>query len=166
LREQRDEEKENLHKRSRRRYSILRPTIGVAVVSLLICGLFFPLLITGISQVAFPYQANGELVQLSGRTVGSNLIDNGFTLPIFFHARQQNESASGVDPDITVPDAMSQVPRISNATGIPPSELVQIIEQNEEGVYWIVGSPYVNVLELNLDLIRSYPSVYSNFTQS
>ena len=76
-----------------------KPIVGLAVISLLICGLFFPLLVTGIGQVLFPYQANGEIVQLNGKDVGSNLIAQNFTLPIFFHPR--NDSASGVDPDIT-----------------------------------------------------------------
>ena len=138
--------------------------IRLALISLLICGLFFPLFITGLAQVLMPYQANGELVQMSGSTVGSNLIDNHFTLPIFFHAR--NDSASGVDPDITLQAADSQIARISNATGIPPSSIARIISDNIEGVYWIFGSPYVNVLNLNLILIKEYPSVYGNFAKS
>ncbi len=68
-----------------------KPIIGLALVSLLICGLFYPFLITGIGQVFFPNQANGDLVQLNGQTVGSNLIAQSFTLPIFFHTR--NETA-------------------------------------------------------------------------
>src|SRR5579864_2296210 len=129
----------------------LRPVIGIALVSLLLCGLFFPLLITGIGQAVFPSQSNGDLITFNGRVIGSNLIDNNFTLPIFFHGRGNN-SASGVDPDITMPDAYSQAMGISNATGINVAGINQIINQNQEGVYWIFGSPYVNVLNLNLKL--------------
>ncbi len=68
-----------------------KPIIGLALVSLLICGLFYPFLITGIGQAFFPNQANGDLVQLNGQSVGSNLIAQSFTLPIFFHTR--NETA-------------------------------------------------------------------------
>ena len=139
-----------------------KPIIGLAVVSLLICGLFFPLLVTGIAQVFFPYQANGEIVQLNGKDVGSNLIAQTFTLPIFFHPR--NDSASGVDPDITLQDAYSQIPRISNATGISSEALTNIVNQNQEGTLWIFGSPYVNVLRINLELIKEYPSIYSEFS--
>ncbi|MGD0644860.1 MAG: potassium-transporting ATPase subunit C [Candidatus Bathyarchaeia archaeon] len=139
----------------------LRPIIGLAVVSLLICGLFFPLLIAGIGQVFFPYQANGEIVQLNGQAIGSNLIAQNFTLPIFFHTRDQSQTASGVDPDITLQDAYSQIPGISNATSIPIDSLTNIVNQNQEGTVWIFGSPYVNVLRINLMLIKEYPSVYS-----
>jgi K+-transporting ATPase ATPase C chain len=134
------------------------------VVSLLICGLFFPLLITGIGQVFFPYQANGEIVQLNGQAVGSNLIAQNFTLPIFFQERNESQSASGVDPDITLQQAYSQIPRISNATGIPVDSLTNIVNQNQEGTLWIFGSPYVNVLRINLVLIKEYPAIYSGFS--
>jgi potassium-transporting ATPase KdpC subunit len=141
-----------------------RPIIGIAIVSLLIGGVFFPLLITGIAQATMSYQANGEIVTFDGRQVGSNLIDNGFALPIFFHAR--NDSASGVDPDITLPDAYSQVPRISGATNITAADLNETISENIRGTFWIFGSPYVNVLKLNLILIQDHPDVYRNFTSS
>ena len=141
----------------------LKPIIGLALVSLLICGLFFPLLITGLGQVFFPYQANGELVKLKGQTVGSNLIAQNFTLPIFFQTRDQSQSASGVDPDITLQQAYSQIPRISNATGIAADSLTNIVNQNQEGTLWIFGNPYVNVLRINLALIRAYPSIYNSF---
>ena len=124
----------------------------------------FPLLITGIGQVFFPYQANGEIVQLNGQAVGSNLIAQNFTLPIFFQERNESQSASGVDPDITLQQAYSQIPSISNATGIPVDSLTNIVNQNQEGSLWIFGSPYINVLRINLLLIKDYPSIYGNFT--
>jgi len=143
----------------------LRPIIGITLVSLLICGLFYPLLIVGIGQVFFPRQANGEIVQLNGKQVGSTLIAQSFTLPIFFHPRNEtaSPSASGLDPDIPLAEATSQIPSISNATGISSTTLKSIIDQNVEGTLWIFGAPYVNVLRLNVKLIQTYPSVYSQF---
>ena len=144
-----------------RKISTWRPIMRLALLSLLICGLLFPLLITALAQVFFPYQAGGEIIQLNGKSIGSNLIAQNFTLPIFFHPR--NDSASGVDPDITLQDAYSQIPRISSATDIRPDSLRAIINQNEEGTFWIFGSPYVNVLRVNLALIKAYPSIYAGF---
>ena len=138
------------------------PAIRLALVSLILCGLVFPLVITGFAQLIFPSQANGSLVQFHGKTVGSNLIAQNFSMPIFFHPR--NDSASGVDPDITVQDAYSQIPRISSATGISVDGLQQIVNQNEEGTFWTFGTPYVNVLRLNLALIKSGSSAYNSFS--
>lgn len=131
------------------------------MISLLVCGLAFPLLITGIAQVVAPYQANGQIVQFDGRTVGSNLIAQNFTRPFFFHS--STGSASGVDPDITVPEAISQAQRISAATGIPVDALDSLVSQNTDRLSLLLGNPYVNVLALNLALIEEYPALYSSY---
>jgi K+-transporting ATPase ATPase C chain len=138
----------NIKRELRQNYG---PAVRLAVISLVLCGLLFPLVITGFAQLIFPSQANGSLVQFHGKTVGSSLIAQNFSLPIFFHPR--NDSASGVDPDITVEDAYSQIPRIASITGVSVNTLQQIVIQNEEGAFWIFGTPYVNVLRLNLALI-------------
>ena len=144
------------------------PVVFLAVVSLLLCGLAYPLVVTGVSQLAFPHQAGGSLEQLGNRTVGSYYIDNGFALPVFFHARNEsnplNFSASGVDPDIPLGDALQQVARIHNATGIPAADLDSMVSAHEQRTLWLVGDPYVNVLDLNLALISTYPSVYSSYS--
>ncbi len=137
------------------------PAIRLAVMSLLLCGLVFPLVITGFAQLIFPSQAKGSLVQLHGKAVGSSLIAQSFSKPIFFHPR--NDSASGVDPDITVQDAQSQISRINSATGISVETLQQVVNQNEEGTFWIFGTPYVNVLRLNLALIQTNNAAYKDF---
>jgi potassium-transporting ATPase KdpC subunit len=149
---------------NQRRSSHVRPIIAVAAVSLLLCGILFPLLVTGVAQVVFPYQANGELASLNGHTVGSVIAVNSsdYAQPVFFHLR--NDSASGFDPDITLQDAQTQISGISNATGIPSSTLQGIVNQNVEGVWWVFGSPYINVQKVNLLLINDFPNVYANYT--
>ena len=140
-----------------------RPIVMIAVFSLIVCGLLFPLAITGLAQALFPGQSNGELVTLNGCTIGSNLIAQNFNASVFFYQRPASESASGVDPDITLQNATSQVPRISNATGIPQTTLDALVNGNVEGKLWVFGSPYVNVLRLNVDLIKQYPQVYDRY---
>jgi len=144
--------------------SHVRPIVAVAVVSLLLCGILFPLVVTGVAQLVFPYQANGELASLNGQTVGSVVAVNStdYSQPFFFHLR--NDSASGFDPDITLQDAQSQIPRVSNATGIPASTLQGIVNQNIEGEWWIFGSPYMNVQKVNLLLINQYPAQYPEYS--
>jgi potassium-transporting ATPase KdpC subunit len=152
------------NKADNKKSSHLRPIVAVAVVSLLLCGILFPLVVTGVAQLVFPYQANGELASLNGRTVGSVIAVNStdYAQPVFFHLR--NDSASGFDPDITLQDAQSQIPGISNATGIPSSTLQAIVNQHVEGTWWVFGSPYVNVQKVNLILIAQFPAVYANYT--
>ncbi|MGO9644403.1 MAG: potassium-transporting ATPase subunit C [Candidatus Bathyarchaeia archaeon] len=141
------------------------PTVRLAVISLVMCGLMFPIFVTGVAQVIFPYQANGELAQIHGRPVGSMLVAETFNSSMFFHADWASNSASGVDPDITLQDAYSQIPIIHNATGISSDVLKQIVDANVERTLFVAGDLYVNVLKLNLILIQTYPTVYQAYDQ-
>ena len=139
------------------------PALKLAIVSMLLCGLVFPLLVTGFAQVLLHDQANGSIAHLNGsngRSVGSYLIAQNFSSPFFFHSRNVTLSASGVDPDITVEDALSQIPRISAATDITQSDLSRLVGQNIERTSWVFGDEYVNVLRVNLALIQEYQSIY------
>jgi len=139
------------------------PALRLAIVSMLLCGLVFPLLVIGFAQVLLHDQANGSIAHLNGsngRSVGSYLIAQNFSSPFFFHSRNVTLSASGVDPDITLEDALSQIPRISATTNITQSDLSRLVGQNIERTSWILGDEYVNVLRLNLALIQEYQSTF------
>jgi potassium-transporting ATPase KdpC subunit len=139
------------------------PALRLAVISMLLCGLVFPLVITGFAQILLPDQANGSLAHLNGnngRIVGSYAVAQDFSKPFFFHSRNVTLSASGVDPDITLQDALSQIPRISAATNITKNNLSNLIGQNIERTSFVFGDEYVNVLRLNLALIQAYQSTY------
>lgn len=75
------------------------PGLRIQLFMTLIFGLVYPLAITGISQIAFPDQANGSLIQQGGRTIGSKWIGQDFTRPEYFHPRPSavnyDASASG-----------------------------------------------------------------------
>jgi len=62
-------------------------SVLMTLVTTVLFGLMFPLLITGLAQVLFPKQANGELLSRNGRVVGSRLIGQSFSSSGYFHSR-------------------------------------------------------------------------------
>lgn len=179
--------------------------VKLIVLAVVVLGLAYPLAMVGIARI-WGSRADGQLLRLGGRDVGSKSIGQEFTSDGFFHGRpsaagdgydamksgasnlgpssseltlemedrvrellRQNPgldrseipvelitaSGSGLDPDISEPSALLQVPRISAATGIDESSLRELIRETLKGRFLgIFGEPTVNVLELNIGVLR------------
>ena len=198
-------------------FNKLKTPFKLSLVMFVICGLIYPTLMTGLSQVIFPHQANGSLIEMDGKVIGSELVGQDFTDERLFHCRPsavkyntftQNEkesneqvlpssgsenlassnpklekrinddveeflqenptvkredipadiitaSGSGLDPHISVDAANVQIDRVSKNTHISKEVLKKLIKDNTENkLLGIFGEEKVNVLQLNLSLIR------------
>ncbi|HET6144359.1 MAG TPA: potassium-transporting ATPase subunit KdpC [Candidatus Acidoferrales bacterium] len=71
-------------------------SIWMTIVTTILLGVIYPLVVTGLAQVIFPHQANGSLVMANGKVVGSSLIGQPFSSPGYFRSRP---SAAGTGYD-------------------------------------------------------------------
>ena len=146
----------------------LHPSLRVVILMILTAGIAYPLLLVLIGNITLPFQSTGSMLTLDGRIIGSKLIAQEFKSEKLFHVRPASNSTSTVDPHITPEDAYAQVPRISTVTGLPVSTLktaIQFnIEKNKVSNILVFAPPYVNVLEVNIELISGYPDVYHEFS--
>jgi K+-transporting ATPase ATPase C chain len=81
--------------------SHLVTSIIYTVVSVVILGVIYPLLITGIGTLLFPHQAGGSIVEQNGKPIGSAIIGQLFTKAQYFQGRPSAAGKNGYDPTAT-----------------------------------------------------------------
>jgi K+-transporting ATPase ATPase C chain len=72
-------------------------SIWMTLATTVLLGVMYPLIVNAMAQCLLPNQANGELIQSDGKTIGSHLIGQPFTLPGYFHSRPSAAGAAGYD---------------------------------------------------------------------
>ncbi|ENU24935.1 K+-transporting ATPase, C subunit [Acinetobacter proteolyticus] len=95
-------------------HSILRPSFGLILVGLLVAGVLYSAVSVSIAQLIFPKQANGSLIELDGRIVGSSLVGQNFVGGQYFHGRPSAVSYSvdgmaGSNLAVSNPDLQKQI---------------------------------------------------------
>jgi potassium-transporting ATPase KdpC subunit len=95
----------------------IRPAIVMLIAFTLITGVAYPVVVTGIAEAVFPYQAHGSLIEQGGKVVGSALIGQQFVSDRYFHGRP----SATVAPDPKDPNKTVDAPY--NAAGSGGSNL-------------------------------------------
>ncbi len=70
--------------------------IAVVTLAVLVCGIY-PIVVWGVAQILFPDAANGSLVRVNGKVVGSQLLAQNFTGAQYFHPRPSSAGDAGYD---------------------------------------------------------------------
>ncbi len=179
------------------------------LVLTLVTGVGFPLMLAALVRPLFPYQSAGSLIRGDDGVIGSELLGQNFSQPVYFHPRpsaagdgydaiasggtnlgpsnpklledvrqrvadyrRQNDlaaqtrvpidavthSGSGLDPHISLANALLQAPRIARVRGLSEDRIQQLIaEHTQERQLGFLGDVRVSVLPLNLALDRIAP---------
>ncbi len=109
---------------------------------ILLTGLIYPLMITGIAQLSFPWQANGSLLQQDKNWIGSALIGQSFTSPTYFWGR----------PSATVPYPFATMPSSGSNAGPSNPAFLAIIQAR------VIEFQPFNVKPIPIDLVTASAS--------
>jgi K+-transporting ATPase ATPase C chain len=110
----------------------LVPALRMVLLLTVVCGLLYPLAMTGAAQALFADTANGSLVERDGEVVGSSLVGQAFSAPEYFHTRPSAAGAlasgSLVDGEPVDPSDLSQVASGPSNLGPTNPDLLAAIE--------------------------------------
>jgi K+-transporting ATPase ATPase C chain len=107
----------------------LRPAIVLTLLLCALTGLVYPGVVTGVAQLLFPWRANGSVIEVNGRLVGSELIGQGFDRPEYFHPRP---SAAGSGYDATASAGTNKGPTDRKlADTLIAGNVARVVEEDE-----------------------------------
>ena len=95
-------------------HSVLRPSFGLIVVGFFIAGMLYATASVSIAQLIFPKQANGSVIELNGKIIGSSLVGQNFVSEQYFHGRPSAvnynvDGMAGSNLAISNPDLQTQI---------------------------------------------------------
>jgi K+-transporting ATPase ATPase C chain len=131
---------------------IVSSIIGIIVFTILL-GLAYPLVITGISQVAFPGNANGQQIKIDGKLVGSKLIGQSFSTPVLGKNGKPEEKEH---VEVTTSDPRYFQSRPSATEGVPDNAAASTFSNH--------GPNSVKTKEANEENIKAYLELNKNPT--
>ena len=136
----------------------LKPAFLLSITLLVICGLIYPLTMTGVSQVAFNNKANGSMIDVDGKVVGSKHIGQDFTDLRFFHGRVSAVNYNTYKQKDLIKDADGNTDYKGVASGsqnLSPSN-PDLQARVEEGIrLFMKDNPTIEKNEIPTDLLTS-----------
>ena len=129
--------------------SIKKPLM-ISIVLMILCGLLFPILLSGLSAVIFPRQAKGSLVEVNGEAVGAEYVGQKFTEPYFMKGRPSAVGYNTYDEEAEEAAALSSGSANYGATN---PELKKRVEEEMEA--FLAENPDVEEEDIPTDLLTA-----------
>lgn len=126
----------------------LRPAIMMTLLLCLVTGFIYPGVVTALAQSLFHRQANGSLVEVNGKVVGSELIGQSFTQPWYFHSRP---SAAGAGYDATASGGRNKGPTDARLADTLIAQAIDSAVRNDNAVRGQIPGDMVTASGSGLD---------------
>jgi potassium-transporting ATPase KdpC subunit len=128
--------------------NVVSSAIAIVVITL-VFGFAYPLVMTGVAQVAFKNQANGSLIKVDGKVVGSKLAAQAFTSPKYFHER----------PSATSPAYNADGTTFANL-GPTSTDLAKNVKADADAILKLEGpyNPGLTIGEIPVDAVTTSAS--------
>lgn len=130
-----------------------RKAFMVTIVLLVVCGFLYPLVLTGIAQVVFPHQANGSIITVDGKGVGSELVGQDFSEDYFMKCRPSAVNYNTYTQEQLDSGEYGGVGSGSNNYAATNPDLVTRVE--EDIAAFLEKNPTVAVEEIPTDLMTA-----------
>lgn len=133
--------------------SALKSALLISVVMVVLCGVLYPLLMTGISQMIFPSQANGSLVKVGDKVIGSALLGQDFSDPRFMKGRP---SAVGYNVYTAEEKKNGQYTGVaSGSQNFAPSNPELLLRMEASLEAFLKANPTVDKADIPMDLLTT-----------
>lgn len=103
----------------------IRPAVVLTIILTIVTGFIYPGIVTGLAQLIFPNQANGSLLTVNGKVVGSELIGQYWTQPQYFHGRP----SATVNPSTGTPEPYAADNSSASNAGPTNASYIQTVQQ-------------------------------------
>ncbi|MBU3105709.1 potassium-transporting ATPase subunit KdpC [Clostridium gasigenes] len=125
----------------------LKKAIRITIVMTVICGLMYPLFITGIGKIIFPYQSSGSVIEVDGKGVGSELIGQIYNDDKYFSGRLSSAVNYNISEDDKEMDASSGSQNLASTSDVLKERALADIEM------FLAKNPEVSKEEISSELI-------------
>jgi len=137
---------------------IIKKAIFVSITLMILCGLIYPLFMTGVSQLIFNKKANGSMIVVDGKEVGSELLGQNFTDSRFFRGRVSAVNYNTYTEKDTKPDENGKAVYAGVGSGsqnlAPSNEALK--ERAQKDIYsFLETNPSVKKEDIPTDLLTS-----------
>lgn len=137
---------------------IIKKAFLLSIILFIICGIGYPLLMTGLSQVIFPKQANGSIAKIDGKPVGSEVLGQNFSDERFFKGRPSAVNYNTYTAEDTKPDKNGKTAYAGVASGsenLAPSNPALAERVQKDIDEFLKANPNIKKEDIPTDLLTA-----------